>query len=473
MRLFSDSYLLICLISIIFSSCNSVGEQKSPNIIFILTDDLGFEDLSSYGSKLINTPYLDKLANEGALLNSYYSTQAVCSASRASILTGSYPNRIGFSGALGPNSKKGINPNELLISEMLKINGYKTAIYGKWHLGDNKKFLPTRHGFDDFYGILYSNDMWPFHAEYPDSYPDLMLYEKEEPIKILEDQSNLTKELTLKSVEFINKNKENPFFLYLAHPQPHVPLFASSDFKGKSKNGLYTDVIQEIDYSVGLIMKALKDNNLEDNTIVVFTSDNGPWLSYGEHAGSTGVYREGKGTTWEGGQRVPCIVWYPNEIKPNTVISTPLMGIDWLPTFASVTNSSLSENKIDGKNIWEVLINKTKNSPHEALFFYYHVNSLHAVRYGDWKMYFPHRYRTLNGRKGRNDGTPIKYEYVDLEQKELYDLAKDPSETKNLYQEFPEVAKKIEALADIKRSEIGDDLTKIIGTENRPVGIID
>ncbi|MBT6198578.1 MAG: sulfatase, partial [Pelagibacteraceae bacterium] len=398
MRLFSDSYLLICLISIIFSSCNSVSEQKSPNIIFILTDDLGFEDLSSYGSKLINTPYLDKLAKEGALLNSYYSTQAVCSASRASILTGSYPNRIGFSGALGPNSKKGINPNELLISEMLKINGYKTAIYGKWHLGDNKKFLPTRHGFDDFYGILYSNDMWPFHAEYPDSYPDLMLYEKEEPIKILEDQSNLTKELTLKSVEFINKNKENPFFLYLAHPQPHVPLFASSDFKGKSKNGLYTDVIQEIDYSVGLIMKALKDNNLEDNTIVVFTSDNGPWLSYGEHAGSTGVYREGKGTTWEGGQRVPCIVWYPNEIKPNTVISTPLMGIDWLPTFASVTNSSLSENKIDGKNIWEVLINKTKNSPHEALFFYYHVNSLHAVRYGDWKMYFPHRYRTLNGR---------------------------------------------------------------------------
>jgi len=473
MRLFSDSYLLICLISIIFSSCNSVSEQKSPNIIFILTDDLGFEDLSSYGSKLINTPYLDKLAKEGALLNSYYSTQAVCSASRASILTGSYPNRIGFSGALGPNSKKGINPNELLISEMLKINGYKTAIYGKWHLGDNKKFLPTRHGFDDFYGILYSNDMWPFHAEYPDSYPDLMLYEKEEPIKILEDQSNLTKELTLKSVEFINKNKENPFFLYLAHPQPHVPLFASSDFKGKSKNGLYTDVIQEIDYSVGLIMKALKDNNLEDNTIVVFTSDNGPWLSYGEHAGSTGVYREGKGTTWEGGQRVPCIVWYPNEIKPNTVISTPLMGIDWLPTFASVTNSSLSENKIDGKNIWEVLINKTKNSPHEALFFYYHVNSLHAVRYGDWKMYFPHRYRTLNGRKGRNDGIPIKYEYVDLEQKELYDLAKDPSETKNIYQEFPEIAKKIEKLADIKRNEIGDDLTKVKGTENRPVGMID
>ena len=473
MRLFSDSYLLICLISIIFSSCNSVSEQKSPNIIFILTDDLGFEDLSSYGSKLINTPYLDKLAKEGALLNSYYSTQAVCSASRASILTGSYPNRIGFSGALGPNSKKGINPSEFLMSEMFKQNGYNTAIYGKWHLGDNKKFLPTNHGFDDFFGILYSNDMWPFHAEYPDSYPDLMLYDYDKPVEVLTDQSDLTMELTRKSISFIEQNKNTPFFLYLAHPQPHVPLFASSKFKGRSDHGLYTDVIEEIDHSLGLIMKALKDNDLDKNTIVVFTSDNGPWLSYGEHAGSTGIYKEGKGTTWEGGQRVPCIVWYPNEIKPNTVISTPLMGIDWLPTFASVTNSSLSENKIDGKNIWEVLINKTKNSPHEALFFYYHVNSLHAVRYGDWKMYFPHRYRTLNGRKGRNDGIPIKYEYVDLEQKELYDLAKDPSETKNIYEEFPEIAKKIEKLADIKRNEIGDDLTKVKGTENRPVGMID
>ena len=473
MRLFKNIFLFLSLLPIIFSSCKSVSKPKPPNIVFILTDDLGFADLSSYGSKIIHTPNLDKLANEGALLNSYYSTQAVCSASRASILTGTYPNRIGFSGALGPNSKKGINPNELLISEMLKAKGYKTAIHGKWHLGDNQKFLPTRHGFDDFYGILYSNDMWPFHAEYPNDYPDLMLYNNEYPIKVLEDQSNLTKDLTLKSVEFIHKNKDTPFFLYLAHPQPHVPLFASSYFKGKSENGLYADVIHEIDHSVGSIMKALKDNNLEDNTIVIFTSDNGPWLAYGEHAGSTGVYREGKGTTWEGGQRVPCIVWYPNEIKPKTVISTPLMGIDWLPTFANVTNSSVSENKIDGKNIWEVLTNKTKESPHEALFFYYHVNSLHAVRYGDWKIYFPHRYRTLNERKGRNDGIPIKYEYVDLEQKELYNLAKDPGETKNIYEEFPEIVKKIEKLADIKRNEIGDDLTKIKGAENRSIGMID
>ena len=468
MKLFKFTFLsLIILLSF---SCQKDDQNNAPNIVFILTDDLGFQDLSSYGSKIINTPNLDRLALEGALLKSYYSTQAVCSASRASILTGAYSNRIGFSGALGPNSKKGINPDELLLSEMLKEKGYKTAIYGKWHLGDNKKFLPTRHGFDDFFGILYSNDMWPFHAEYPNSYPDLMLYENENPIEVLTDQSNLTMDLTLKSIEFVNKNKDNPFFLYLAHPQPHVPLFASSKFNGRSKNGLYADVIEEIDNSVGMIMKAIRENDLDKNTIVVFTSDNGPWLSYGTHSGSTGIYREGKGTTWEGGQRVPCIVWYPMEIKANSEIHNPLMGIDWVPTFASVTKSKLSNNKIDGKNIWPTLTLESEEDPHEALFFYYHVNSLHGVRYGDWKMYFPHRYRTLNGKEGRDDGKPIKYEYVDLEEIELYNLKEDPSENKNVYNQFPNIANKIKALAEIKKREIGDDLTNIIGSENRPIG---
>jgi arylsulfatase len=303
MKFIKNNILKIFFAFILFSSCQNKDMVETPNVIFILADDLGFADLSSYGSKMINTPNLDLMASQGALLNSYYSTQAVCSASRASILTGSYPNRIGFSGALGPNSKKGINPSEYLMSEMFKDKGYNTAIYGKWHLGDNKKFLPTNHGFDDFFGILYSNDMWPFHAEYPDSYPDLMLYDYDKPIEILTDQSELTMELTRKSISFIEKNKDNPFFLYLAHPQPHVPLFASSKFKGRSDHGLYTDVIEEIDHSLGLIMETLKKNNLDKNTIVVFTSDNGPWLSYGGHAGSTGIYREGKGTTWEGGQR--------------------------------------------------------------------------------------------------------------------------------------------------------------------------
>ena len=471
MKLFKFTFLFL---TIVFSfSCQGEDQINSPNIVFILTDDLGFQDLSSYGSKITNTPNLDKLAQEGALLKSYYSTQAVCSASRASILTGAYSNRIGFSGALGPNSKKGINPEELLLSEMLKTKGYKTAIYGKWHLGDDKKFLPTRHGFDDFFGILYSNDMWPFHAEYPNSYPDLMLYENENPIEVIKDQSNLTMSLTSKSIKFINKNKDSPFFLYLAHPQPHVPLFASSKFNGRSKSGLYTDVIEEIDNSVGMIMKAIRNNDLEKNTIVVFTSDNGPWLSYGKHSGSTGIYREGKGTTWEGGQRVPCIVWFPKDIKANSVISTPLMGIDWVPTFASVTKAKLSKNKIDGKNIWSTLTQESEEDPHEALFFYYHLNSLHGVRYGDWKMYFPHRYRTLNGKEGRDDGKPIKYQYVNLEKTELYNLKEDPSEKNNVYDQFPEIVRKINLLADEKRDEIGDDLTGKIGSENRSIGKIE
>ena len=473
MRLFKNNICLLALTLFFVSSCSLEPISKTPNVIFILTDDMGFSDLGSYGSKMINTPNLDLLASEGALLNSYYSSQAVCSASRASILTGSYPNRIGISGALGPNSKTGINPNEFLMSEMFKQQGYNTAIYGKWHLGDNPKFLPTNHGFDDFYGILYSNDMWPYHPERPDSYPDLMLYDYDKPIEVLTDQSDLTMELTNKSISFIEKNKDDPFFLYLAHPQPHVPLFASSEFKGRSDYGLYTDVIEEIDNSVGLIIKSLKENKLDRNTIVVFTSDNGPWLSYGDHAGSTGVYREGKGTTWEGGQRVPCIVWYPNEIESNTVLSTPFMGIDWLPTFAKLTNSTLSKNKIDGKNIWENLTGKTFEDPHEALFFYYHKNSLHAVRYGDYKMYFPHRYRTLNGKKGRDDGQPIKYEYVNLLSEELYNLKTDPSEIKNIINDFPDLAKKITTLANNKRKELGDDLTNVLGSEIREVGKID
>ena len=473
MRLFKHNICLLALTLFFVSSCSLEPISKTPNVIFILTDDMGFSDLGSYGSKMINTPNLDLLASEGALLNSYYSSQAVCSASRASILTGSYPNRIGISGALGPNSKTGINPNEFLMSEMFKQQGYNTAIYGKWHLGDNPKFLPTNHGFDDFYGILYSNDMWPYHPERPDSYPDLMLYDYDKPIEVLTDQSDLTMELTNKSISFIEKNKDDPFFLYLAHPQPHVPLFASSEFKGRSDYGLYTDVIEEIDNSVGLIIKSLKENKLDRNTIVVFTSDNGPWLSYGDHAGSTGVYREGKGTTWEGGQRVPCIVWYPNEIESNTVLSTPFMGIDWLPTFAKLTNSTLSKNKIDGKNIWENLTGKTFEDPHEALFFYYHKNSLHAVRYGDYKMYFPHRYRTLNGKKGRDDGQPIKYEYVNLLSEELYNLKTDPSEIKNIINDFPDLAKKITTLANNKRKELGDDLTNVLGSEIREVGKID
>ena len=460
------------LIGISVMSCDKPKEIK-PNIVFILADDLGYADLSSYGSEFINTPFLDEMALNGAKLTSYYSSQAVCSASRAAILTGAYSNRIGINGAFGPKSKRGINENELLISEMLKENGYKTGIFGKWHLGDADKFKPTRHGFDEFFGILFSNDMWPFHPEFPNAFPDdLLLYRNEKPIETLIDQSDLTKRITDESVRFINENKDNPFFLYIPHPQPHVPLFASNEFNGSTGEGLYADVITEIDFSVGRVLEALEKNGLSENTIVVFTSDNGPWLSYGDHAGSSGIYREGKGTAWEGGQRVPCIVKYPDEISAGTVIDEPLMGIDWLPTFASLTDSKLSSNKIDGKNIWPLLTSETNKSPHEALYFYYKQNELHAVRSGDWKLYFPRSYRSLNGRPGGIDGIPVKYDQNIVSENELYNLKSDPKELNNVLNDYPEIVSKLDKMGEDARYDLGDNLTNVKGSGSREVGKI-
>ena len=465
-------YLSTLLVVFLFGCSKST--EKSPNIVFILTDDLAYADLSSYGSEFIETPNLDKMADDGVKMTSYYAAQAVCSASRAAILTGCYPNRLGISGAFGPKSKRGINPDEFLLSEMLKENNYKTGIFGKWHLGDAEKFLPTNHGFDEFYGILFSNDMWKFHPERPEGYPDdLMLYRNETPIQSIIDQSNLTKDITDESIRFIEENKDNQFFLYIAHPQPHVPLFASKDFNGSTGNGLFADVISEIDFSVGRVIEALEKNNLTENTIVVFTSDNGPWLSYGDHAGSSGIYREGKGTAWEGGQRVPCIIKYPREIKAKTIIDEPVMGIDWMPTFSHITGSELSDNKIDGKNIWPLLTQKEDKSPHKELYFYYRQNELHAVRSGNWKLYFPRSYRTLNGKPGGKDGMPVKYEYNEVKSNELYNLKEDPSEMKNVYMENIEKAKELEKMGENARQELGDALTSRVGDGVRKIGRID
>ena len=465
---------LVCLL-IFFSLTISCKKNNNiqPNIVFIMADDLGYADLSSFGSDFINTPYLDEMATNGAKLTSYYSPQAVCSASRAAVLTGAYSNRIGINGAFGPKSKIGINQSELLISEMLKAKGYATGIFGKWHLGDADEFKPTRHGFDEFFGILFSNDMWPFHPENPNAYPDdLMLYKNEKPIEVLIDQSDLTKRITDESISFIIDNRDNPFFLYIPHPQPHVPLFASSDFKGSTGKGLYADVVSEIDYSVGRVLKALEDNEVAENTIVIFTSDNGPWLSYGKHAGSSGIYREGKGTVWEGGQRVPCIVKYPKKIKKGTVIDEPVMGIDWLPTFASVTNSQMSSNKIDGKNIWPLLTSKSNDSPHNGLFFYCKSNELHAVRSGDWKLYFPRSYRSLNGRNGGKDGFPVKYDQNIISEKELFNLKSDPMEINNIINDYPEINRKLSVMGENARKDLGDNLTDAKGSGVRDVGMV-
>jgi len=457
--------IIYLIILFVIFSCEK--NNNSPNIVFILADDLGYGDLSSYGSETIETINIDKLAENGVKLTSYYAAQPVCSASRAAILTGAYPNRIGIYNAFGPTSDSGISHDEYTLAEMLKDNGYKTGIFGKWHLGSKKEFFPTNHGFDEFYGILYSNDMWRWHPEYPEGYPqDLLLYRNENALKEIIDQSNLTKDITSESINFIEKNKDSPFFLYIAHPQPHVPLFVSEDFEDLTGNGLYADVITEIDYSVGRVLDKIEEIGLTENTIVVFTSDNGPWLSYGNHSGSSGIYREGKGTTWEGGVRVPSIIKFPNGLKPNE-IDEPIMAIDWMPTFANITSSKLSQNKIDGKDIWPLLSGEVNQSPHEKLYFYYRVNELHSIRMNNWKIQFSRTYRSLNGKKGGKDGIPVKYEMNNIDKNELYNLKDDPQERIDVYDKFPEIAKKMEELAEKARVELGDNLKGRKGKGNR------
>ncbi len=471
-------YLSVLLLGL-YSCGNHVTKKqvtnKLPNIILIFTDDQGYQDVGVFGSPDIATPHLDNMAKEGVKLTNFYAAQAVCSASRAGILTGCYPNRIGIHNALMPNSKIGLNPTETTMADMLKNKGYKTAIFGKWHLGDHPNFMPNNQGFDEYFGIPYSNDMWPLHPQQGPifNFDPLPLYENESVVDTLTDQSFLTTAITERSVDFIKRNKDNPFFLYVAHPQPHVPLYVSEKFKGKSERGLYGDVIMEIDWSVGQILNALKMNDLDDNTVVIFTSDNGPWLAYGDHAGSAQPFREGKGTAWEGGHREPFIIKYPKKLRPGTTIDIPIMAIDILPTIAELTESDLPKTKIDGKSVWKILTGENSKSPQEAYFFYYKVNELHGVRYGKWKLYFPHNYRTMNGQDPGKNGLPGEYKFVDLEHIELYDVSKDIGETHNVAQENPDIVAEIKTLADGMRAKLGDALTEVDGSETRLPGIVE
>lgn len=460
------------LVGLLFflSSYVWAADAKKPNVVIIYCDDLGYADVGCFGAKGIQTPNLDRMAKEGMRFTDFYVAQAVCSASRTALLTGCYPNRLGILGALGPASKHGIHDDERTIAQVLKPQGYATAIYGKWHLGYQSRFLPTRHGFDDYFGLPYSNDMWPKHPT--SKFPALPLIEGEKTVAENPDQSQLTTWYTERAVKFIDKNKDRPFFLYVPHNMPHVPLHVSDKFKGKSERGLYGDVIMETDWSVGEILGALKKHGLDERTLVIFTSDNGPWLSYGEHSGQAGNLREGKGTSWDGGVRVPCIMRWPSKVPAGAVCREPAMTIDILPTLAQLAGAELPKHKIDGKSIEPLITGKPDaKSPQEAYYFYWD-RHLQAVRSGKWKLHFPHKYRTLAGNPGGKDGKPVAYKEAETGLA-LFDLESDLGETMNLADKNPEVVERLKSLADKMREDLGDSATKREGKGVRQPGRVE
>ena len=453
----------------------SARRGTQPNIVIIFCDDLGYGDIGTYGAQGYSTPNLDKLAREGRQFSRFYAAQAVCSASRAGLLTGCYPNRIGIHGALGPNARHGISDDEMTLGQLVRQEGYATACYGKWHLGDNPRFLPTRHGFDEYFGLPYSNDMWPMHPEAkPGAYPPLPLIEGEKTIKAglsHDDQNQLTTWYTEHAVDFIRRHRQQPFLLYLAHSMPHVPLHVSDKFRGKTARGLFGDVISEIDWSVGQVVDTLERYGLTDNTLVIFTSDNGPWLSYGDHAGSAGPLREGKGTSWDGGFREPCLMRWPGQIPAGTRCDTMAMTIDLLPAIAGLTGAKLPDHPIDGRDIWPIIAGQPgAASPHDAYFIYYETNQLQAVITDRWKLQLPHTYRTLAGRPGGHGGIPALYSQAKVTQPELYDQYADIGERIDVADRHPEAVRELLALADRCRDELGDALTGRTGRGSRQPG---
>ncbi|MEX0987632.1 MAG: sulfatase [Bacteroidales bacterium] len=467
---------LFIITSLVLVSCNqsgSTGQSETPNIVLIYLDDMGYGDLGLTGTTGHTTPNIDKLAVNGMFFTHYYSPQAVCSASRAGLLTGCYPNRVGIPMALNHRATTGISDDEETIAEVLKKRGYTTAIFGKWHLGHHPQFLPMRHGFDEFSGIPYSNDMWPYHPT--GTYPELPLFENDSiinPALTPEDQARFTAEFTKRTIDFIKRNQDRPFFVYLPHPMPHVPIFASEKFRGKSDQGLYGDVLMEIDWSVGEIIKTLEETGLIDNTLVIFTSDNGPWLNYGNHAGSTAGFREGKGTTFEGGQRVPCLMMWKGVIPEGIVCNNLVAGIDILPTLAEITGAQLSGNKIDGVSILPLLRGEEGANPRETFYYYYRLNNLEAVRHGDWKLVFDHPGRTYEGFQPGMDGMPGEVNNNYPVKSGLYNLRRDPGERYDVTDSYPDIVEELENLAGRAREDMGDDLTGNPGRNRRDPGRI-
>ena len=459
-------------------------KAKKPNVIIILMDDMGYGDPECYAGTGYHTPNINRLAAEGMRFTNFYAAQAVCTASRAALLTGCYPNRIGVSGAFMPWSPIALNPKEETIASILKKVGYHTGMIGKWHLGARAPYLPIHYGFDEYLGLPYSNDMWPVDYDgkpVKDStkpqykYPPLPLLDGDKPIryiKTLEDQGELTGIYTRRATKFIQENKGHPFFLYLAHSMVHVPIYASPAFLGKSGVGLFGDVMEEVDWSIGEIMKALKTAGIDKNTLLVFTSDNGPWLTFGDHAGNSGGLREGKGTSWEGGQREPCIMHWPGIIPSGAVCSNLSATIDLLPTIARVCGATLPAAKIDGVDILSLLTQRPGANPRNELVYYYHRNSLEGVRKGQWKLVVPHRSQTYKTYQPGKNGYPGGYAETDVPLA-LYDLAHDPGETEDVQRSHPEVVQELQALVEKYRQTLGDDITRIPCTECRPAAKVE
>lgn len=465
--------ILVSILSA-FQAISIPTANSYPNVVIIFVDDMGWGDIPSQGATGWKMPNIDRMEKEGTRFTRFHVAQPVCSASRAALLTGCYPNRIGIHGALPPSADFGIHDEETTLAELFRSKGYATGMFGKWHLGHHRQFLPIHHGFDEYMGIPYSNDMWPRHPVTPKNWPKLPLIEGDQAVEIIEDyedQDAITRRLTERSVDFIHRNSDAPFFLYMAHPQPHVPLGADARFKGSSEQGFYGDVMHELDWSLGQVLDALDEEGIADNTLVVFTSDNGPWVNYGDHAGSTSHLREAKGTTFGGGVRVPCIVRWPGHVKANHINDINWMTIDIFPTMAEILGAELPSRKIDGRSALDLLRSEeAATSPQETYLFYYGANNLEAIQWGRWRLHLPHTYRSLEGRPGGTGGKPTRYTYGIEQPLALYDIRIDPGETTDVKHAHPEVVSRMLELVEAARADLGDGLVGRQGAGQRDPG---
>jgi arylsulfatase A len=479
-RTFAFAVRIFALLLGGFALAGAARAERPPNVILIVADDLGYADVGVYGAKGFTTPNLDSMARDGMRFTDFHVAQAVCSASRAAIMTGCYPNRIGIEGAMEPWYKFGINEKELTLPQMMKQKGYATGMVGKWHLGTPTEFLPTHRGFDEWFGLPYSNDQWPLHPEKPGKFPPLPLYEGDKVINpdvTHRDMEQLTTQYTERAVNFIERNKDKPFFLYVAHTMPHVPLAVSDKFRGATKRGLYGDAVEEVDWGIGEILKTLKKDDLEKDTLVMFMSDNGPWLIFGNHAGSAYPLREGKTTTWDGGTRIPFIARWPGHIPAGSVCQEMAMAVDLLPTIAKLIGAPLPVRKIDGLDIWPLFAGqKDAKNPHEVYFFYgvpfgsWSGAELESVRTREWKLILPHVYRTLGNQKPEMDGWPAVYLKQPILEPELYDMTGDIEEHHDVAAQHPDIVHRMLDMAEQCRVDLGDTTLNRKGAGVRPPG---